>query len=122
MEVSQDCPRARQNVHTDTVGIFFRGDRFVVDRIQGSQAVGSDKLIAVGEVGRDPHMGVGGLLWSTASVNGRRAEVWACTPMKLRRNFGAGTVVEMHSGLDDFNVFFDMSGDGVVVASWTIKS
>lgn len=67
-------------------------------------------------------MRVGGLFRATASVNGRGAEVWACTPMKLRRNFGTGTVVEMHSRLDDFNVFFDMSGDGVVVASWSIKS
>lgn len=67
-------------------------------------------------------MRVRGLLWATASVNGRRAEVWACAPVKPRRNFGTGTVVEMHCGLDDFNVFLDMSGDRVAVASWADKS
>lgn len=66
-------------------------------------------------------MRVRGLLWATASVNGRRAEVWACAPVKPRRNFGTGTVVEMHCGLDDLDVFLDVGGDRVAVASWTTK-
>lgn len=121
IEVSRHCVLVGQIVHTDTIGIFFRGDRFVVDRIQGPQAVGSNKLVAVSQVGCNPHMCVRGLLWATTSVNGWRAEVWACAPVKPCQHFGTGTMVEMNCGFDDFDVFLDMSGDRVAVASWTIK-
>lgn len=101
-------------VHTDAEGVLVRGHRFVLDRVQGPETIWGDELVAVLQVGRDPHV-LAGLLWTI--VDGGRAQIGSGASLEPLRYLWAGSVVEVHGGFDKLDMVFDVGGDGIVVAS-----
>lgn len=99
--------------HTNPITILRRRDRCMLDRVQGAKTIQGDYFVAIIQAWCDSDLSAVSL-WPSP----RRG--YTKTSKALVQRIRSHFVVKLHCGLDEIDVFTNVGGDGIGMATYEI--